>query len=644
MADETLETRTIPTVFYRDMTVSIDRAEMESRAKNDPSDDRIAIALSSESPVARYDWWTDERYNEVLDHAPESIDLSYARDGLPFLLEHSRGDMHGLIEDVRVDSDRVVRGRVKFSKAARSQEIRQDMLDGIRKKISVGYAKSEDYEQTSGEGEALPTRRYKKWMPMEASSVSIPADYNVGVGRSAPLPAPDATAAPAVPSPTTPAPQARSHTVSDQNTAPAGAAPTAIDRGAEIVELCELAGQAHRAGEMIRSNKTMAEIKAELRNAKAQAAASVTENAPAPQVPDYTDGSREFSIGNAVRALVSGDWSQAGYERAVSQAEAKRLGKSSEGRSVFMPTLRKLTPEEIATRTSHSVSVAGNGGNSVFSEYGGFIELLRKRALLGRLGATVLPGLQGNVTFPRQITAGTAYWMGEVSGADVTESNTTLDQVALSPKTLMGLQSYSNQLLAQSAINIDALIRDDLLKILGLELDRAGFHGTGASNQPTGIYGMSGINSKAFGGAISYDTALDMVTEIAADDADVSEIAFAMTPEAVNKASQTQRFTSTDTPIYTGTFANGSLIGYRAEVSNQLSKVMLASAATGGSEHGIVCGAWSQFLIGEWGSLQLTVDPYTKAGQDVVRLIARLFVDFDVRHPESFCKGTGQTV
>jgi HK97 family phage major capsid protein len=231
-----------------------------------------------------------------------------------------------------------------------------------------------------------------------------------------------------------------------------------------------------------------------------------------------------------------------------------------------------------------------------------------------------------------------------VSGADATESNTTFDQVTLSPKTLMAKASYSNQLLVQSAINVDALIKDDLAKVLGLELDRAGFHGTGASNQPTGIYGMTGINSKAFGGAISYDTALDMVTEIAADDADVGEIAFAMTPEAVNKAAQTQRFTSTDTPLYTGTFGSGQLIGYRAEVSNQLSKVMLASAATGGSEHGIVVGVWSQYLIGEWGSLALTVDPYTLAGQDVVRVIPRLFVDMDVRHPESFCKGTGQTV
>jgi HK97 family phage major capsid protein len=421
------------------------------------------------------------------------------------------------------------------------------------------------------------------------------------------------------------------------------AAPIVVDRGAEIVELCELAGFPQRAGEMIRSGKPVSEIKNDLRAAKVAASQSATEQA-APAVENYDEPGREFSIGNAIRAQLSGNWKDAGYERAVSQNEAKRMGLSNDGKSIFMPTLRKLTPQEIEQRTSHSVSSNANGGYSVFAEYGGFIDLLRKKALLGRLGATMLPGLQGNVTFPRQITAGTAYWMAEISGSDATESNVTLDQVALSPKTLMARQSYSNQLLAQSAINIDALIRDDLSKILALEVDRAGFHGTGASNQPTGLYGMSGTNAVAFGGAITYDLALDMVTAIAGADADIGDIAFAQTPESANKALQTQRFTSTDSPLYSGTFANGQLIGYRSEISNQLSKVMLNSAATGGSEHGIVCGVWSQFLIGEWGSLQLTVDPYTLAGQDVVRLISRLFVDFDVRHAASFSKGTGQTV
>jgi HK97 family phage major capsid protein/HK97 family phage prohead protease len=634
MADDV---RSLP-ILTREMV--LDRAALARRAEGD---DRVPMSLSSEYAVERGGFWS-EPFMEVLDHSREAIDLSRTEGGLPLLLDHDPTKQIGLVEDVEIGADKVLRGMARFSRNPLAQEVKRDVEDGIKTRTSIGYRVREMEQEKRADKNELAVMRATRWQLYENSIVSIPADPTVGVGRSV-----DEATHPVVirtldPLPTTPAPQARSHTVSDQNTAPAGAAPATVsDRGEQIIDLCELAGFPHRAGEFLRSNKSLDAIKAELRTAKAQAAQTAIENAPAPQVEEYEAG-REFSIGKAIRAQMSGNWKDAGYERAVSQNEAKRLGLSSDGKSIFMPTLRKLTEQEIATRTSHSVSSNANGGYSVFSEYAGFIDLLRKKALLGRLGATVLPGLQGNVTFPRQITAGTAYWMGEISGADVTESNVTLDQVALSPKTLMARQSYSNQLLAQSSINIDALVRDDLAKILGLELDRAGFHGTGAANQPTGIYGMSGINSKAFGGAISYDTALDMVTEIAADDADIGDIAFAMTPEAVNKAAQTQRFSSTDTPLYTGTFAAGQLIGYRAEVSNQLSKVMLNSAATGGSEHGILCGVWSQYLIGEWGALQLTVDPYTLAGQDVVRLIARLFVDMDVRHPESFCKGTGQTV
>jgi hypothetical protein len=123
-------------------------------------------------------------YLEILDHSAGAVDLSYAKDGLPFLLNHDTDEQIGLIEDVTVDSDRKLRGMVRFSRAVRAQEIKQDIVDGIRKKISVGYRQSSEYEQKEVDGQI--ERRYRGWMPMEGSSVPIPADYSVGVGRSAP--------------------------------------------------------------------------------------------------------------------------------------------------------------------------------------------------------------------------------------------------------------------------------------------------------------------------------------------------------------------------------------------------------------------------------------------------------------------------
>ena len=80
----------------------------------------------------------------------------------------------------------------------------------------------------------------------------------------------------------------------------------------------------------------------------------------------------------------------------------------------------------------------------------------------------------------------------------------------------------------------------------------------------------------------------------------------------------------------------GMVNGYRAMASNQLSKTL--TSGTFSDCHGGIFGVWSEVLIGEWGGMAITVDPYTLAGQDEVRIIAREFFDIGVRHGAAFTK------
>ena len=64
--------------------------------------------------------------------------------------------------------------------------------------------------------------------------------------------------------------------------------------------------------------------------------------------------------------------------------------------------------------------------------------------------------------------------------------------------------------------------------------------------------------------------------------------------------------------------------GYKAEVTNQL------------TVDNIFYGNWADILIGQWGVVDLTVDPYTLAQDGLIRLISRQAVDIAVRHAESF--------
>jgi HK97 family phage major capsid protein len=603
-------------------------------------DDRIPIAISSEEPVRR--WFG----TEILGHAAGEVDLSRAKGrGLPLLLDHDTHQHIGRIEDVQLGSDKMLRGLMRFGRSARAQEARQDVLDGIRTDISVGYRIDEMKLVESSDDE--DKYRATRWGPMEGSLVAVPADITVGVGRNA-----ESTEYPVN---ILTALQARSEPVEPTTAAAPGAAPptpapapapTGVTRASvmqEVVEINNMVRSANlgRNEPLVSDDEHRGFIERGMTSddvAKAifkKMGAQIREisSTPAPVLDMPNSEKREFSIGRAVKALVSKDWKDAGYERAISEALQKRIGTSSEG--VMIPMDMPIQQQ----RTSLATSGSTTGQKLVYTEPGSFIEYLANTAVVPSLGPLRLTGLQGNVALPRKTAKGTAAWYAELfGGTDASESNMTFDQVSLSPKTLASTESYSKQLFIQSVIAIDAVMRADLFENIALNFDNKCFHG-GASNEISGLYTISGVNSVGMGGAITFAKIVDMETAIEADNANVSAMTYVTTPEIKGKGKQTVKFTSagSDT-IWTGGM-RGEMNGYNAVASNQLSKVL----GTGTNEHGIIFGAWSQAIVADWGAIDLTVNPYTKAKQNVVELVAVALMDFNVRHPEAFCKGTGLT-
>src|SRR5208282_6715871 len=100
-----------------------------------------------------------------------------------------------------------------------------------------------------------------------------------------------------------------------------------------------------------------------------------------------------------------------------------------------------------------------------------------------------------NVLIPRHIGAGTAYCLA--GNASVTESDQSFGQFSLVPHTLMAQTKYSKQLLAQTSIDVEGLVRSDLNYIIALALDAAAMVGTGTSGQPVGIYNSSSLSAGA---------------------------------------------------------------------------------------------------------------------------------------------------
>lgn len=609
--------------LVRTRSVSIDVVPPGSGSRSRGNDDPIELALSSESPVERYNWWEGERYLEVLDHSPGAIDLSYAKDGLPFLLHHDTREMIGLLEDVRVDGDRRIRARVRFSRAARAQEIRQDILDGIRKKVSVGYRLTDDYEQVEGEEGAIPTRRYRNWRPMEASSVPIPADYDVGIGRSAP---------PLGATPHVHVQETRSMTAPTQ--APALQARTREQEASDILSLCEAHGYLGRASEWIRGGATADQVATFILQDYRKNELNVTP--PASPLSISSRERRPYSIARLIASSHRESRVDAGYEREVSQELGRTMPSRNSDHSLFVP-YEALAPGQ-GQRSQLTTITANKGAETVFTHMGEFIDFLRGKSRLMQAGARTLPGLQGNVAFPRKTGTGGASWVGEAPGAGLASTSLSLDQPALAPKMIQSVTTFSRLLTVQGTPGVEQLVREDMAGSHGEAIDVAGINGAGTGNVPRGVLQLAGVNAVAIGtngGVPTYDHLVDMEAAIESDNAAGAQMAYITTPGIKARLKKTQKFATTNgESIWTGG-AEGVANGHSAYSTTLVPSTLVKGTST--DCHAILFGDFSQMLIGMWGAgFEIIVDPYTLADRNLIKVVSFQAVNIAHRHAEAF--------
>lgn len=342
---------------------------------------------------------------------------------------------------------------------------------------------------------------------------------------------------------------------------------------------------------------------------------------------------RNYSIVRAIRAIANRDWSGAELEREASQSVAQRIGREPQGFFVPYDWMRSAPNGE---QRDLNVGTATAGGNLVATDLlaQSFIELLRNRVVVRQAGATMLTGLVGDVAIPRQTGGATSYWLAE-SGAP-TESQQTVDQVALSPKTVGAFTDYSRKLMQQSSIDVEMFVRDDLATVLALAIDLAALHGTGASNQPTGIAATSGIGSVVGGtngAAPDWADIIDLETAVAVDNADVGRLAYITNAAVRGKLKQTEKASGTAQFVWDD---NSSPVnGYTAHVSNQVRSDLDKGTSTGVCS-AIFFGNWADLIMAMWGSLDILVDPYTHSTSGTMRIVALQDVDIAVRHAQSF--------
>lgn len=590
--------------------------------------------FSSEYPVARYFG------NEVLSHETSAADLSRLNDGAPLLFNHNPDKVVGVVERAWInDKDKRGYAKVRFSRNAFAKEVLADVQDGILRGISFGYA-IDKMEERSGDYVAT------SWSPHEISVVSIPADPTIGIGRSllmessAPELSVQATdsiienEAPVAPTEVgqqqdqCPAAETASTPVPEMENTPdlevirSKAVEAERTRIAAITALGEKHQMHDLARELIDGGRSLDEARAAVLDKLGSTpmdpirSTDVTTN----DVGLSAQETKRFSFVRALNYLANpGDAAarrEAEFEIEVGRAAATKYERSSNG---------IVVPNEVLRRDL-TAGIPSAGGNLVADELlsGSFIDLLRNRLALAGAGVTMLTGLQGNISIPRQSSASTAYWVGENVAPN--ESQQAVDQVNMTPKTVGAFVDYSRRLLLQSSIDVEGMVRNDLTRVIALELDRVGIYGTGSSNQPLGLVNTTGIGSQTISTYGTFDEYIGMETDVATANADAGSLRYIINAAARGALKSTAKSAAAVAAGFV--FENGEINGYPAIVSNQL------------QNNDALFGDFSMMIMGMWSGLDLTVDPYAGATAGTVRIIALQDVDFAVKQPGAFCYGT----
>ncbi|HBD5156556.1 TPA: phage major capsid protein [Escherichia coli] len=634
------------------------------------------IAFSSEQPYQRQFW--DEQnqemvvLDEILVHTPEAVDLSRLNNNAPLLFNHNFDNHIGVVCNARIDADNVGRALVKFSKhGTMANDIRNKVIEGTMEKISVGYDIKE-YQIDYAKGQLIVT----KWAPFEISFVTVPADDSVGLNRSLNTITVNLEAKRDMTK------EQIEEIKEEQESAQVEETPVEENKESEVEETQERQVEENKEDENLEDGKDAEHPESvdddsstvrEAEEVKEEREAAPVEEEKTEEVAERSEEDEEeiraiarelniddselaralaikdmtpeafrtkalnnlvnaqrnneqikdskmektFDLNNVIRSLVDGaalGANEAEYSAMAATATMQR-GRAARGGSVFVPAAAMRAASEGNTKATLTAVT----DEKLLTE--SYIEMLLPASCLGRLGVTVLSGLNSPIAVPKMTASSVdAFGFVDENGA-APESKAEFANVKMAPKTFAGGNPISRQSL-KTVPNIATLITDHINKAVRIKLEQLILSDKDNTRGPAGL-----VKQLVDGGRVAKKTAFsykDLLKEIAAlTDAGVpaQAIKFAMSGATAAELESTPKSDRGDAQGFI--MENGKIAGYEVVTSGVI------PADT------IVLGDFSGIIVGEWGGLELDLDDSTYRAQSAI--VPRVWLDLDyvVAQPEA---------
>ena len=314
---------------------------------------------------------------------------------------------------------------------------------------------------------------------------------------------------------------------------------------------------------------------------------------------------KEFRLIKAIRD-VANNRSMDEVTKAVANAGAEEMRKSglSFGGQIQLPL------------ESRTITVASEHDDVVETEFTNILEPLRAKNVLVSAGAKYLTNLVGDVQVPI-MSATNVGWAGEV--ADAASGDSSFSHVTLQPKRITAYIDLSKQFIAQDSLAAEQLIREDLVAAINNKLEATILGDeSGTTTQPQGMF--DAISATSVSG---FSDIVDLEADI--EDANVNgNCVYVMS----NKAKAALRAMAKSTKSTQLVFENGEVDGTKALNTSHIANKKY------------LYGDFSNLAIGQWGAIDLTVDPYTLARSGQIRLVVNAYFDAKILRPTAFVAGS----
>lgn len=334
-------------------------------------------------------------------------------------------------------------------------------------------------------------------------------------------------------------------------------------------------------------------------------------------------GSGKFSLRRAIVAQMNGREQGESEAQAIDAAASmhRSIGASTDD----MGSL--IVPFE--TRAAYTAGTEATTGVVVDEDQMELLLPLESNLVLAQAGVRMMTGLAGNIYWPSH-SAASVQWEGEndqaADGAGAFSKGTVYG-----PKRLSAYVDISKQLLVQENRSVEGLIRQLLAVAIAQKIESTAFGvalDPADPNVPTGLFAGTVSNL----GAMSWANVVSMETAADTNNALFGNLAYVLHPSLVGIAKTKVKDSSGAGGFIFGNEGAGFLNGYKALRTNNIPTGLAAAK----DEHGIVFGNWADYFLGQWGGLDITVDPFTLARQAMVRLVVNSYWNMGVIRPDSF--------